>query len=346
MKHLLLFALLYVTCGCVTAAPVTVTPIAYHGWANAVRLSNGVVEVVIVPRIGRIMAVAWAGQPQTSPIYQNPGEQGKPAPPEAPFPKVWANFGGDKVWPSPQSDWPQHQPTGWPPDPAFDTGPYVVSRVHNGVRLTGPVSPYYGIRVMRDITLRPRGAWVDIHDTFVRVRPGVGTGANLPVGIWSVCQVRGDAAVFLPLETHHAFPGSGYTRLQSTTPLAHPLWQAAQGMLTVQWAKGVSGKVGVDDRAGWLACLYGGNQLFAVQFQRALHGQYPDNGCDAEVYINGDPATPYLEMELLGRLAHLRPGQSLARSLTWHLLRLPRRPRNAAEARRLVRAALEGLPGR
>ena len=35
--------------------PVIVTRLTWHGWPGSVRLSNGIVEAVVVPAIGRIM---------------------------------------------------------------------------------------------------------------------------------------------------------------------------------------------------------------------------------------------------------------------------------------------------
>src|SRR5947207_10963864 len=37
--------------------------------------------------------------------------------------KEWGNFGGDKTWPAPQSDWPKLTSRAWPPPVAFDSMP-------------------------------------------------------------------------------------------------------------------------------------------------------------------------------------------------------------------------------
>ena len=37
--------------------------------------------------------------------------------------KLSGNFGGDKTWPAPQSDWPKLTPRPWPPPVAFDSLP-------------------------------------------------------------------------------------------------------------------------------------------------------------------------------------------------------------------------------
>lgn len=312
------------------APRVTVTRTAYGGWQGAYRLSNGVVELIVVPSIGRIMAFEFAGQPQTNPLFNNAVWAGKPAPatpnPADPktFPTDWHNYGGDKVWPSEQSGWPKHQPLAWPPDPSFDTGPYAVTRTPDGLRLTGPVSPYFGVRVIREITLSPGQAAVTIHDTFLKAKGQ----AAFPIGIWSISQVRGDSTIYLPLDTHGLFPGLGFTPLgDSKKPM--PNWQSRGGLLAVTRPSNIGTKVGVDDRAGWAACLYHGNLLFTERFTHEPKATYPDKGVDAEVFTNGDDSQAYMELEVLGPLVTLKPGQTLTRQITWRLQHLTQVPAGA-----------------
>src|SRR3982750_3663343 len=91
------------------AKPMSVEKTAYQGWPEAYRLSNGTVDVVVVPAIGRIMRYGPVGRQNL--LWKTPRPAGKPASPG----KEWANFGGDKVWPWPQDDWPQRAGRAWPP---------------------------------------------------------------------------------------------------------------------------------------------------------------------------------------------------------------------------------------
>ncbi|MDQ2687020.1 MAG: hypothetical protein M3Y28_04050, partial [Armatimonadota bacterium] len=50
-----------------STSPVRVTRETYRGWPGAYRLSNGVVDVVVVPQIGRVMAFQFTGRVGTSP---------------------------------------------------------------------------------------------------------------------------------------------------------------------------------------------------------------------------------------------------------------------------------------
>ena len=331
---------------------VTVTRLTYHGWPDSVRLSNGVVEAVVVPQIGRIMAFHLAGHPETDPVFENPDWRGKTvADADA---ATWATFGGDKLWPSPQSDWPRHNVRAWPPDQAFDGDPEVAQVVPGGVRLVTPVSVAFAARATRTITLRPGQARLYIAQTLTK-DPDAASPETLPagltdeqagrlrrdgfpVGIWSITQTRGDGVVYLPLSPASRFP-RGYSAGDSTAPA--PFFTVQGGLLRITRDPRDSHKVGTDSPAGWMASLYGGDTLFSEHSPYRAGAPYPDGGTPAEVYTNGG-ATAYIEMELLGPLAPLTHGQAISHDIFWQLQRLPRVPRGRADADALVRAAMGG----
>lgn len=328
-------------------ASVRVTRETYRGWAGAYRLSNGTVDAVVVPQIGRVMAFHFTGRPETSPFFNNKLWLGKAAPPTPDprnpktFPTEWHNYGGDKLWPSPQSDWPKRQPVGWPPDPTIDTGPYTVKRLRNGLRLVGPVSPFFGVRVIRDITLRPGAARVFLQDTFTRPRRATGKLTGFPIGIWSITQVRGDATVYLPLNLKGHFPGVGLVSL-TDKPGVPPNAKTHDDLLAVTRPSNVSTKIGVDNSAGWMACAFGGDLLFSEHFTRLPRATYPDKNTNAQVYTNGDDTQAYIEMEVLGPLVSLNPGWQITRAMSWQLQRLPQKPAGGAEARILIKRIMQG----
>src|SRR5256885_1844661 len=74
----------------------------HHGWPDALVLSNGKVEVVVVPAIGRIMQFRFAGEDGV--FWENSALFGKV---HEPKPRAWINFGGDKTWPAPEAAWPK-----------------------------------------------------------------------------------------------------------------------------------------------------------------------------------------------------------------------------------------------
>src|SRR5687768_8676248 len=159
-------------------AAVKIEKINYKGWAGSYRMTNGTVDVVVVPAVARIMRYGFVGGPNL--LWENEKALGKPA-----KPGDWPNFGGDKAWPWPQDDWPKRTGgSGWPPPPATDQVAHIARLVgRDTVRLTSPVVAGYGIRIVRDITLNPTGTQVRIRTRFDKVR-GSGGSSALPMGVW------------------------------------------------------------------------------------------------------------------------------------------------------------------
>jgi hypothetical protein len=324
----------------VLAAPVTVRIIHADGWNRAYCVSNGVVDLVVVPGIGRIVSFALTGHPETNPIYTNAAEYGQGPPASVPFPKNEINFGGAKIWPSQQSDWPQHQPTGWPPDPSIESGPYRVTILRDGLRLTGPVSPYFHLRAIQEITLAPHAAQVNFRVTFAKSPHPSGPHAGFLVGIWSIAPTRGDGTVFLPVMHRGAFPKLGYNPFNEVfkgQPQRHP----DGDLLQISRDPNVSTKTGSDSPLGWLATVYAGNLVFSQHAVHLPETVYPDDGCSAEVYTNPGTESRFIEMEVLGPMTHLSAGQHLVYRYSWHLQHLPRRPASTADAEHLVTALMK-----
>ena len=285
------------------SAPVSVTRLTWHGWDGAVRLSNSVVEAIVVPSIGRIMDFHLAGHPETSPVFVNPEWEGKSV--ADTDPTTWAAFGGDKLWPSPQSEWPKHNARAWPPDQTFDGDPEVATVLPDGVRLTTPDSLAFAARATRTITLKPGEARLYIAQALIKDPDASEARDAFPVGIWSITQTRGDehrlsAARFgLPASFRRA------TRLIQRCPgddrsplpiLSRTGGLAADHAGPRQDTHKVGGPI---RRLGWIGVpLCRRRCLFSEHYPYdAGRGLSRTEGLPAEIYTNGG-ATAYIEMEL------------------------------------------------
>ena len=327
---------------------VRVTRINYKGWRNCADVSNGLVEAIVVPEIGRIMAFQFAGHPETSPLFTNSDLLGKTGADVGAG--NWANFGGDKLWPSPQSEWPQYIGHTFPPPPAFDGLPERLDVVPGGVRLSTPRSTEFGAESSRVITLCPGDTHLYISQTLRRtLEPRLMSGVNRrnlagEAGIWSVTQTRGDGAGFLPVNPRSRFPQGFVTFDNDSRPVLNPPslpfgWTRSDALLTGRRDPVNSSKLGSDNSAGWIASLYSGTVLFSEHFPTHFGPLYPDGGCRTEVYANSG-ATAYVELELLGPLQKLPNGRQMTYDIAWNLERLPIVPKNDGDAERLVRAAM------
>ncbi len=82
---------------------------SWGGWSDAYRLTNGTIEVVVVPASGRILHYGYTGAANL--LWQNASAVGG-----LPWrPGTWTNYGGSKTWIWPQEDWPARTGSGWPP---------------------------------------------------------------------------------------------------------------------------------------------------------------------------------------------------------------------------------------
>jgi len=297
-------------------APISVaTDQEHRGWHDAIVLRNRVVEAVIVPSIGRVMQFRFVGE-SDGPLWENEKLAGKPM-----FANPWranpGSFGGDKTWPAPQSVW------NWPPPDTFDTTPLAV-RVNDdrSVTLESPVSPRFGLRAVRRLSLDPTEPVMRIETTYEKI-----SGEPVTVSVWVISQLRDPVAVFIPVPAHSKF-STGAT----------PTWSVPAAFLQheADWLRftrdhAATHKTGND---GAILIWAGERQLLRIDLSRIADANYPDDGCSVEVYTNNDPV-PYVELETLGPLKTLRPGDRLSATNTYRLAR-----RTAGALEQDVRALL------
>src|SRR3954451_8363184 len=115
------------------SAAVNIRNSEYHG-LKSITLKNGSAQVVIVPAAGRIMSFQLCSHRLCgeNPIWNNP-QLGAGLKPDD---EGWTNYGGDKSWPAPQSDWPKITGKGWPPPTGFDHMPFIAEINGSSVKLT------------------------------------------------------------------------------------------------------------------------------------------------------------------------------------------------------------------
>jgi len=295
---------------------VDLNRISWHGWPDCIQIANQQSEVVVVPAIGRVMHFGLKGDPEGA-FWQNRALNGMLPEPSS---GEWMNFGGDKCWPAPQSDWPLHQGREWPPPAAFDASPHEAALIDNSVLLTSPVDPNFGIQVVRHIVLDALHPVMEIRTEFRKI-----LGEPVEVSIWTITQLRDPERVFMLLPEK---PGisAGDTRLISGEPAAMHVDGRRASL-----ARHKSQAVKIGSEAANLAWI-GRNCAVRIDVERGV-GEYPDGGCVTEVYTNPDPL-PYVELETLGPLATMKLGDSIALTTTYTIM-----PRSTADPQAEARRA-------
>lgn len=314
-----------------TTQPCSLTHEPYCGW-QALRLSNGIVDLYIVPEIGgRMIQLSFGGHEF---FYVNPRHQGRVYSPEENSPAAgWKNYGGSKVWPAPQgwssrSEWPG------PPDLALDGGAYAWRVVEETARsaavyLESPPDGYTGLTFSREIRIFENLATVQITHTMRNT-----SARRVRWAIWQVTQ----HAVSSPLEIYARARRA--RQIYGDKPFERARLDEFDGghQWKLEYASQVA-KFALEMEQGRIAGVSGGMALIE-QFPLFPGQPYPD-GAQAEVWVNGegtytvstgggqtrrinmsadpDGRHPFVETEILSPLVDLAPGEAYVFPVTWRL---------------------------
>lgn len=269
----------------------------YVGWSDPVRLGNGKVELVAVPQVARVLDfgpvnggnLLWL-DPRTAGGVQGDGLN-------------YRTFGGGKLWVAPQAGWKALWGM-WPPCPLLDGGACTVeARDGRSVRLRGADGSRHGVRFDRDIALaedRPRA------DLTYRL---VATGTPAPWAAWSVVQLRPGGRLLVPLAGDEAVRWEKPEHERGWT-LEDGCWSARQDA--------VRGKLFLDGGAGWLAYVVG-RTAFVLVADPEQRDPRPAGEARFEVFFGAD----FVELEQVGSLRALKPGETAVLRETWWALPLP-----------------------
>ncbi len=283
-------------------AGVTVRRELYRGWRNCYRITNGTVDLVVIPQIGRIMRYGFVRGPNV--LWNNPELRAT----TVRKPGEWMNYGGDKLWPAPQSLWK------WPPDPVFDGSPQEVEILPNGLRLQTKASPRFGVRFERRITMAEQGSGVTLRNKMVNVSPRA-----VELAVWQIAQVDDPEITFLQAEPNRYMPNGwhGFGRAD-----LDPAYHILEGTnLALRRNPKEARKFGTASRLGELTARKAGN-IFLMSSPTILSGKYPDEGSAQQVFLSADPAK-YVELELMSPMRKLPPGKAEELVVRWSLEKTP-----------------------
>jgi hypothetical protein len=286
-------------------AMVTLTNTTYHGWTNCYVLNNETTEVIVVPRVGRVMQFGFRGEQGV--FWENAELEGKELSCES---KEWINFGGDKTWPAPESDWSRVTGrTRWHPPEAFDCLPLDARVEGSDVLLSSRVDPHYGVRTVRRIHLDPARPEMTIETTYERI-----WGLSAPIGIWIITQLKEPAAVYSRVPAAALEAMKGVILLTKNPP---PTLKVEDGLAGMTRDPLAPYKLGFESSSLlWM----GEKHALRIESLRIMDAEYPDKGSSAEVYTNPDPLK-YVELEMLGPLRMLKPGEKMVQTNRYTLFR-------------------------
>jgi hypothetical protein len=274
----------------------------YDGHPGCLKLTNGTVEVVVTTASGpRILHYGLVGG-------RNILGRAPDASLDTAF-GTWRAVGGHRLWHA-----PEHNPRSYVPD---DDPLEVEELGERWVRLVQPVEKQTGIQKEMTLALADEGTALTIEH--VLTNHGV-WGVDLAPWALTILDGEGGGTVILPQEPYRShndelLPARPMV-LWHYTDLSDPRWKIGPKLvrLRVDADHAEPQKLGIADKQGWAAYAHAG-LLFVKRFDYDDTSIYPDEGSNCETYTAGS----FVELETLGPVHHVLPGDYAEHTETWYL---------------------------
>ncbi len=301
------------------SAEVTVKSAPCHSLPNCLHLTNGEVEVVVTTDIGpRIARYAFTGGENI--LADLSGSLEKKT--------EWQAWGGHRLWIAPEDRVRSYGP---------DNTPVEHARQGNGVRLTQPVEPGTGIQKEMVVTLDASGTGVTVEHRLTNRGP-----KPTELAPWALTIMNGGGTAILPQEPYRrhqdALLPARALVLWHYTDLSDPRFQHGPRFLRLSTDAGRSEpqKVGASNKAGWAAYARQGT-LFLKRIPWKEGASYPDYGSNTELFTQAT----FIEVESLGPLQTLRPGETATHTERWFLFRNVTIPKSDEELAKTLAPLLD-----
>jgi len=286
-----------------TQGAVKMERIAYGGWQNCIRLTNGTIELIATTDVGpRIIRFGFVNEQNLFKEYADQlGQTGG---------DEWRIYGGHRLW---------HAPENKPRTYAPDNG--TIQSDWNGSRLLLRQPREATTGIVKEIEIS-----MDANTNRVTVlhRLRNENAWEVELSVWALSVMAQGGRAICPQEP--VIPHE--EKLLPARPLV--LWHYTD-MRDPRWIWGTkyiqlrqdpdaktSQKAGVLNTLGW-AAYYLKDQLFLKRFPHIPGATYPDLGCNNEFFTYSE----MLEVESLGPLTKIPPQGEAIHTETWYLYKLP-----------------------
>ena len=294
--------------------------INYRGWENCLRLSDSEIELVIAVGLGpRILVYRRAGGTN---FMKNFDDQMADIRPDQ-----WQSYGGHRLW---------HAPEVWPRTYYPDTAP--VNYEWDGRRLLLQCAVETTTGLQKEITICPSGAEIHLCHRICNRNPWAVTFS--PWGL-SVMAPGGRAVIPQePFVPHGQGDGESFAParplvLWQFTDMSDPRFTWGRNFIQMRQDDRFPSKqkIGMTVKPGWAAYALGA-ELFIKGFEYHPQATYPDGGCNAEFFT----MPGFLEIESLGPLAPVEPGDCAELNESWRIV-----PIELSESDQVMAEQLAGL---
>ena len=286
-----------------------ITEIKYNNWPSCIEIKNEHLKLIVTTDTGPRIIYCSAADSDFNLFYQNKEQQGKINSNE------WLIYGGHRLWHSPQIGYRPNQPDN-------DPVPYKIDK--NNLTLVCPEEKATKIQKEIDISM-------SFNEPRVQVKHRIYNRGLWPIKLaaWALTvMAEGGIEIFpIPREDTSFMPNYAISFWPWTKPNDHR-FTLGEKYMTLKHDKTDERwfKIGYRNTEGWGAYIINGFMFVKIYFP--IRGEeYPDYGSTFETYTDNN----FLELESLGPLKNLEPGEFTEHIEEWYVFKNVSLPQSESE---------------
>ena len=273
--------------------------VEFAGWRDCIRLADGAIELIVTTAVGpRIISARRADGENL--LWVDPESAGRTGGDE------WRSYGGHRLWLAPETLERTYVPDNRAVDHAWD----------------GTTLRVWATESVSGITKTIEIDRVEPGSVRFRHRVRNGGAAAIEVAPWALTVLAAGGRAVVPQEPFRPHPDvltpARPLVLWHYTDMSDPRFAWGRRYLQVRQEPGAptKAKVGLYNHQGWAAYVRDETALIK-RYPTDPAGSYPDLGCNTEIFTNDST----LELETLGPLARLMPGDEAVHDEVWSIVR-------------------------
>jgi hypothetical protein len=297
--------------------------IEYKGWPNCYRLSNDIVDLVVTSDVGpRIIRYGFIGE--ANEFKENAEDLGQTGG------DSWRPYGGHRLWHAPEDRIRTYFP---------DNYPVQVRQYAKFLRVTQFTESTTGIQKEMDIRLDSDSSHVKVVHRLVNNNLW-----EIELSVWALSVMDTGGVAILPFPPRGEHPRdllpSSTLSLWPYTNLSDPRWTVGKRFILFRqnprWPE--PQKIGAIVPDGWVAYARNGH-LLVKKIEYFEDASYPDMGSMVEFFNRVEMA----EIETLGPIVRLAPGDGVEHVEDWYLLKDVPQPDSEADVEKYVEPRIKEL---
>ncbi len=287
------------------------TTIQFKNYGKCIKLSNGIIEAIATTEIGpRIVYFGFVGEEN---IMNTAKDEFEPVTNEL-FDKhfykgaVWNNYGGHRLWASPEKMPDTYYP---------DCKPVDVKLTEHGVVLTPDPHTENGQAMSIELIMKDNEPTMDVIHSIKNISDKI-----QDIAIWALSVCEKDGLLIVPLNTNDT--GLLHNRtisVWSYTDLSDDRIFFGKKYFTLKQnpKTDTAMKFGFDLNEGTAYYVVGNSVFKNKYYPNHPDGRYPDGGVSMETYSCGI----FTELETLSEQKEMVPGEVATHKETWTMFKKP-----------------------